>query len=205
MENKNTGKRKMFYVALGLALAIAFFIFAGPAIVTNLKNASIIDPNNFDDANKEFFIQLAENKIEIITHTIKQSQEVSVADMTVTIVPFKSSLTRFADMDNKKAHANGAVLVFACNEFIQGDKELGYKLLELLKQYDNTISYDYPGKAYKEDGKIYWEPNNIYIEQLLEAADKLTSGQSYEKSILEQPAWQYNHRKEKYSSTDELR
>ena len=72
----------------------------------------------------------------------------------------------------------------------------------LLKKYDEKIRYNYPtGKK----GVFGDTGANIYIEELLRAADKLVKGDLSGKDVLEKPASQYNWRKKKYAPTNNAR
>lgn len=185
-------------LALVVILCIVAAFTAVPSIVTALRSATVMNPSNFRNANIEFFEKLPRNEIRIFSFSSNKPSEAEQFGFKVAIVPLKRETKRIADQDNKKAHANGIVLVFACYELLHGNKELGKKLLELLKQYDRKITYNYPtGRK----GLFGDTGANIHIEELLRAADKLVKGDMSEKDVLEKPASQYNWRKKEYVPT----
>ena len=174
-------------------------VLSAPSIIAKFRSTTSINPNNFDDANIEFFNWLAEKKIRILRPSSKKPSEIEQLGFKVLIVPLERKTKRLADQDNKKAHANDTVLVFACHELLHGNKELGRKLLKLLKQHDKKIRYNYPtGKT----GLLGDPGANIYIEELIRAADKLIEDDLSEKHVLEKPASQYGWRKKEYSSAN---
>ena len=142
MDDNGSGKKtKPFVVLIGIAIGVLVIALVriGPPIVTKARSATELNPNNFGDANVEFFGRLADNRIEIFSFSSMTPLELALSGTTVTIVPIERDTKRLADQANKKAHANGIVLVFACHEALHGNRELGTALLKLLKQYDGTI------------------------------------------------------------------
>ena len=200
MDTPGTRKQTKLFVVLISALVAIFFIVAvltAQSVIAVLRSTTALNPTNFDDANREFFNRLAENKIEILSFSSEEPLEVEQFGFKVAIVPLERDTKRIADQDNKKAHANGAVLIFACHELLHGNKELGRRLLDLLKQHDQEIRYSHPtGK----EGLLGDTGANIYIEELLRAADRLVDDDLSEKHVLEEPASQYDWRKNEYAS-----
>jgi len=166
-----------------------------PSIVTAVRGATVLNPDNFEDANAEFFAKLSKKEIGILSFSSSKPSGTVQFGFKVAIVPLKRDMKRIADQDNKKAHANGTVLVFACYELLHGNKELGKKLLDLLKQHDPEIRYNYPtGK----EGLLGDAGTNIQIEELVRAADKMLKGDTSERDVLEEPASQYEWREKEF-------
>ena len=191
-------KTKLFVVLIGIAIGVLVIALVriAPSILTRVRSATELNPGNFDEANVEFFSRLADNTVEILTFSSTKPFEVDQSGIKVMIVPIERDIKRKADQANKRAHANGIVLVFACHEVLHGNRELGTQLLKLLKQYDGTIRYNYPtGK----NGPFGDTGTNISIDELLRAADSLGEGDPSGKGFLERPASQYNWLKDQYA------
>lgn len=193
--------KKPFPVVFSI-LFIVFLIvglLTAPSLVRLLRSLSYQSPDNFKNANVAFFDRLAENEIEILSFSAEKRRQIEQSGFRITIRPIQTDMSRIADQTNRKAHANNAVLVFACYELLHGNEELGRKLLELLKQYDPEIRYNYPTG---QEGLLFGDTGaNIFIDQFLVAAEKWASGDPSGKKVLEKPASQYEWRKKRYGST----
>lgn len=180
------------------AVTIPVIVRSMPVIARSIRSVTAVNPENFEDANVKFFERRAKSRIVIVSPSFKEPVEVEQGTFTITIIPLQRALDRIADQENKKRHANGAVLVFACYELLHGDKELGRKLIMLLKEHDGEIRYNYPtGKK----GLLGDAGDNIYIDEFVRAADKFVKDDLSEKDVLEKPASQYEWRKKRYDST----
>jgi hypothetical protein len=204
METKESENRSTAGVWMIIVTVIVLFTVAGITILTVLmytRSATMVSTpdKNFEDANIEFFEKLPDGEITIVSPSSNGPIEVEQGQFKIEIVPMQRDTSRVADVKNRKEHANGAVLVFACYELLNGDKELGRMLIELLEQHDNGIRYSYPTG---EKALFSYVGTSIDISQLAHAADMFLKGNSSEKNLLEEPASQFEWRKKEFGPAE---
>ena len=198
MSSKRKQTRPIFLVCLGAAfLLAALAVLKGPSIVDWLTKATTTNPNNFADANADFFRYVALNNVKIYRFSSEENVQVVQDEFRIDIVSVERTLPGYPDRENRKAHANGAVLVFACHQMLHGNKELGRKLLGLLKKHDPAIKYNYPVESGATDGG--YDNESISIDELIDAAEKMIEGDRSRDHLLEKPASQYQWRTGQYS------
>lgn len=200
MNRSGSGKKLAVFLVLICILVVAICVVAailGPSIIVGVRSITVLNPDNFRDANVEFYQRLSQNEIEILSFSLEESIQVECGGMNVTVIPLTRDYEHIKNQINKKAHANDTVLVYACYEIIHGNKELGRRLLGLLQSHDPTIRYDY-SSGEKGIGGGY---KNAYygIDELVDAAEKICKGDMSKKNLIEEPAAQYEWRGKQYS------
>ena len=127
MDRSKSGKKLAVAIVLicilfGVTMCVVATL-VGPSIIARVRSAIALNPDNFRDANVEFFQRLSQNEIEILSFSLEESIQVDCGGVDVAVIPLTRDNEHIADQDNKKAHANDAVLVYACYEIVHGNKK----------------------------------------------------------------------------------
>ncbi len=111
--------RKRTGLAVGLISSFIVLcvvaIFVAPSVITGVRSAITLNPNNFRNASVEFFQSLSDNKIEIYSFSLNEPLQVEHEKFDIRVISLERDIEHYKNQDNKKAHANGTVLVYACH------------------------------------------------------------------------------------------
>jgi hypothetical protein len=188
---------------IGVLMLMPVPITQAPAAVVNSLTA--LNPKNFEDAQSEFFRELDNNRITIISQSASVNSSATAGPLSVGIKRDRRQFWRLADQKNQRSHANIAVLTYACYEFLYRQPSTGLKLLILLDQHAPETYNSRPGKEIAP-GK--YDSINISVAEILAAAQKVADGKDHDQSarrMLELIARQFPWRVSQYAPPEMIK
>ncbi|MFC1587737.1 hypothetical protein ACFL54_05450 [Planctomycetota bacterium] len=185
---------QMWHVLFLLAIIVTCFVIY--VVIPYSKRRNQIYADNFRVANEMFFKEFDSKVIVIYDMSLSKKTVENNGDWVIEVRPIDLSSRDNADRKNMWAHLNYPVLIFACNEILNGDKQLGVHLLELLKKHDPEQRYNYSsGKKSFFGG---YSNKIISLDELLNAASKMLNGEDSGKILIEKPSSQWSFIKSEY-------